>query len=61
MYSYDGLNRLLKAKGMKKSELTKENCNDGYGITGTCKERRIQTFTAQVGGIGTLPPELVRM
>ena len=24
MYSYDGLNRLLKAKGMKKSELTKE-------------------------------------
>lgn len=24
MYSYDGLNKLLKAKGMKKSELTKE-------------------------------------
>ena len=24
MYSYDGLNRMLKAKGMKKSELTKE-------------------------------------
>ena len=24
MYSYDGLNNLLKAKGMKKSELTRE-------------------------------------
>ena len=41
MYSYDGLNTLLKAKGMKKSELTRELCISSRTIAKIGKGERL--------------------